>query len=170
MERHRYCDRSVPQDVDTGASHSSSELRGDRSASAVLQGVDDVAKRARIGSNRATRGETGTTAAATRASCFRHADDAPGRQRIAALRAERRLKRLDAVPAGAADRSARGLVERNVTGRARRREQDGDGTVGKPAESRRSSGSLPRSRSVRRRPTGARGHRTHACSARRCAR
>ena len=82
------------------------------------------AARRRTRRSRARVDRRGGGAPAPRAPRQRHADRAPGRQRIAAAVAERRREREDRAPARGADRTARRVIEQLAAGRAGRREDD----------------------------------------------
>ena len=167
-----------------------------RSASLVFERVDDGPQRSVIGANSARPVDEARSATAARASRQRHADRAPGRQRIAALIAERRCQRQNRRPACRADWTARRVFEQTVAGGAGGRQDDGENGIEYRARCtgdrvNRSHRPQPSGAEIRRRavpsgcaiasarrrsrcdprcPTAARGRRRAASRSRRCAR
>jgi len=184
MERHGDQDVGARKDVCAGCAHPPRQVPRDAGAPVVLQRVHDGAQRSFVGSDRSRQGDLRFAAAAAPASVIAVASPFRLRAEFRVASAFRRkfppcLQRLaagaaaggrdgdDGGPAAAADGAARRLVERQATGRARRRQDDGDGAVGErpqerfscPEEARRTP------RYARRPPTSARVNRTPGSAA-----
>jgi len=101
------------------AAHQHGQPPRQRAAAAVLERLDDGAECAVVCADRPGAVDARPAAATARAM---EMGVAPGRKRVAAPVAERRCQREDGLPAAAADRSARRLIERLVAGGAGRRE------------------------------------------------
>ncbi len=105
------------------------EPAGERSPAVVLQRVDDRPQRAVVGADRARSIDEAREPPAARTAIERTADRAPRRQRVAAAIADRRRDWQNRRPARRADRTGSRMIEELLTGRARRREEDGDERV-----------------------------------------
>ena len=107
-------------------------MRGQTSSSFVLECVNDVAQRALIFAGGPREGERRRPVTASRALRKGVADDAPGRQRVAARTAQRRREPADAAPAGGADGAGAGCVKHRRAGRALGRERNGEERLSAP--------------------------------------
>lgn len=95
MKRHRY-DHVRPIEYPRATiAHQPGQRTCQRSASLVFHGVDDFSKRAFICAYRTGRGNPAADATAPGALFQGHAEDSPGRKRIAASEAQRRRQGED---------------------------------------------------------------------------
>jgi methionine synthase I (cobalamin-dependent) len=84
VERDGDCARGAGKDVRASLAHQRTERFGEGAAAFIFEGVHDSAERAVVGADRAAVRDVAWRPPATRAARQRHADRAPGSERIAA--------------------------------------------------------------------------------------
>ena len=109
--------------------HQRRQFRRERPPAVVFEGMDDRTQRAVVSAYRACERDDAPLAATPWAQRLSAIERPPGCERVAAAGAQRRRQRQDCLPAAAANRPLRRLVERLVARRARRGEQDAEDGV-----------------------------------------
>jgi hypothetical protein len=119
VQRYRHREIGAGEHAVAVFAHQTRERLCQRATPVVLEGVHNGAKRAVVMTNGAREVERRSRPAAARANGER-AERPPRPERIATRQAKRRRQGPNRLPAGRADRTARGSVERFVAGQARR--------------------------------------------------
>jgi hypothetical protein len=129
VQRHRYDAVGAGEEPFPRSPHERAERTGEYLASVVLEGLHDLAKRTVVFAGSARDVHERRTPPAPRAPFERHADHAPGRERITAGAAERGDAETDGAPAVGAYGAIQRPVEHRVTGGAAGRERGGQERV-----------------------------------------